>query len=285
MERYYHLYSSPLKNTPLFRKDEDKVYFLNRIAICRISFKFNVYAYVLMDNHVHFLVSGESSVILAAFNEIKRIFAKYLANTTGVVAIDIDDFSVSLRPINGEDDFKSVVAYILRNPLKAGLGSPMNYYWSSCFLYFNPWLRYFPVKTAKEYGAVKIRTNIKTRAALPDKYTFLDDMIFPGSWCLFKKVEQLFGRSVDLFCLLNIRTTEQDEEGKIEGVERNTYTDGQLMAKVDEYCKINGVDKISELTVTELRSLITLSHKRWGASKKQVKRILGASDSDINRFY
>ena len=285
MEKYYHLYSSPMEKTPLFRDSSDKNYFLNRIAICLQIFGFKVYAFVLMDNHIHLLVSGEEESILAAFSEIKRAYAKYLAATEGVVKVDINEFSVSMRLITGEEDFKTVVAYILRNPMKAGLGSPFHYEWSSNYLYFNPLLNKIAVKTLREYGTINVRNKLKTRVTLPDSYVILDDVIFPGCWVSYRKVEQVFGKSSDLFYMLHKWTVEQDEEAKMEAKEKNAYTDEALIAKLKEFCSLNGVGSIVELSITEQRSLISLAHRRWGASRKQLKRILGLSHDLIDRYY
>lgn len=279
--KYYHLFSSPLNNCPLFRDDKDRKFFLNRIVVYLPDKNVRVYAYCLMDNHIHFLVSGEDSNIMDLFADIKREYGKWIRKTEGFVSVNLDDFSVSLRIIKGEEDFRTVIAYILRNPMVAGLGSPISYAWSSAFLYFNPWLGQLLGEPLKEYGLVRFKQEIARRKQIPVNYRILDGIYHPADWCLYKKVEQVFGRPVDLFKLLGKWGVENEEEAKMELTEKNAYSDSQILAKVNEFCILNGVSKIEELSAGEIRMLVHTLQGRWGASKKQIKRIIGNSVSLI----
>ena len=271
---YYHVYSSALQKSPLFRNDADRRFFLNRIVLCLPGSDIQIYAFCLMDNHVHFLISGNEPGIRKLFSDIKREYGRWLGRTVGLVGVKLDDFEISMRIIRGEDDFKTVVAYILRNPVPAGLGSPMSYKWSSAFLYFNPWLSLFMGIPAKEYGITKLRTEISRRGELPD-INLLDGIFTPVKWCNYKKVEQVFGRPTDLFKLLWKYGIENEEDSKLEQVEKNAHNDSFILAKVQEYCTIYGVDKVENLTTAEIRALSRSLHERWGASKKQIERIIG----------
>lgn len=275
---YYHVYSSPLQNCPLFRNDADRRFFLNRIVLCLQSLNIQIYAFCLMDNHVHFLISGNESDILKLFFDIKREYGRWAGRSDGPVEVKLDDFEISMRPIKGEDDFKIVVAYILRNPVPAGLGSPTSYKWSSAFLYFNPWLNMFRKDSVKEYGTLRLRAEIGRRGELPGM-PLLDGIFNPMNWCNYKKVEQLFGRPIELFKLLGKYGIENEEEGKMEQIEKNAHNDSFILSKVQEYCTINGVDRVDCLTTVEERALACSLRDRWGASKKQIERILGNATS------
>lgn len=120
MDKYYHLFSSPLSG-PLFVNDDDRRYFLNRIALCHISKIFKTYVYCLMNNHIHLLVSGDEDRIKEAFNDIKRLYHRYLNSREEAIKVKLEEFSVSTRLINNLEDFKIVVAYILRNRLSQEL--------------------------------------------------------------------------------------------------------------------------------------------------------------------
>ena len=71
MEKYYHLQSSPLLHCPLFRNDVGRRFFLNHLALVLIDSRVKIYVYCLMDNHIHFLVSGEENDIIELFAEVK----------------------------------------------------------------------------------------------------------------------------------------------------------------------------------------------------------------------
>ena len=284
MEKYYHLYSSPLKS-PLFVNDDDRKFFLNRLALSHINKEFKTLVYCLMDNHVHLLVLGEEERIIQSFKGIKRLYSRHLNRREESVSVDIGNFNISLRLINGEEDFKGVVAYILRNPLVGGISSPGSYKWNSYFLYFNLWRELYKGVDLREYGKRNARHSIGTRTGINDDYSILDGIISPLCWCDYKKVEQVFRKSADFFRQLGRWDTEKEEESRITGAEMNSYSDSEYLAKVKEYCALYGVDSVNDLSVTDLRNLISMSHKRWGASKKQLERTLGLSLSMIERNY
>lgn len=272
---YYHVYSSPLRNCPLFRDDADRRFFLNRIVLCLLGTNIRIYAYCLMDNHIHFLISGEEASIMKLFADVKREYGRWLSRSRGPIEVDLDGFDISMRLIKGEEDFRTVVAYILRNPVAAGLGSPMSYKWNSAFLYFNPWLSLFAGISIKEYGITKLRTETGRRNELPAESTILDGIFNPVQWCNYRKVEQIFGRPIELFKLLGKYGIENEEESKMEQVEKNLHNDSFILSKVQEFCTLNGVDRVEQLTTVEVRALTRSLRDRWGASKKQIERILG----------
>ena len=285
MDKYYHLYSSPLRNCPLFRNDDGRRFFLNHTAIAMTQSGIKTYVYCLMDNHIHFLISGEEQTIRNEFINIKKEYGGFLSREESHIPISLNLFTISMRVINGEDDFKTVTAYILRNGMVAGLGSPFSYKWCSTFLYFNPFIELFRGVPANTYGMRAIRYKIKTRRILPDNFTYFDDMISPMCWCDYRKVEKVFGGAAEFFRLLGKWNIENDEESKLEATEKNAYTDSVLISKLKEYCSIQGVDSVEELSANELRNLVRMAHNRWGASKKQIERIMGISFSLIQRYY
>ena len=273
--KYWHLYSSPLTDCLLFRNGKDKKFFLNRLALCLLTHNIKIYAYCLMDNHIHLLISGEESDIESFFLDLKRAYGKYVAQDTSAGEVDLTKFNHSKRVITGEDDFRGVVAYILRNPSAAGMCSPIAYKWSSAFLYFNPWLSLFSGVTLKEYGKGKALKEFGTRMDIPESYTIIDGVLSPIVWCDYKKVEQLFGRSQEFFKLLFKWGIEDEEESKMVKAELNGFTDSELRSKVEEFCSIHGVSQISELSAGEIKNLVSIARVRWKASKKQIERVLG----------
>ena len=285
MEKYYHLHSSPLLHCPLFRNDVGRRFFLNHLALVLIDSRVKIYVYCLMDNHIHFLVSGEENDIIELFAEVKKIYGRFLVEEESHIPISLDRFSISMRVISGGEDFKIVTAYILRNGLVAGLGSPYSYKWCSVQLYYNPFVELFRGIGAWDYGMRKIRSVIKTRQPIPERLSFFDDMISPLCWCDYKKVEKVFGSSSEFFKYLGRWTAENEEESKLEATEKNAYTDSALVSKLKDYCSLQGVGSVDDLSAAELRNLIRMAHNRWGASKKQIERVIGISASMVQKYY
>jgi REP element-mobilizing transposase RayT len=60
---FYHVICRGNHRQVIFRNDEDRKYYLERLEEYRQRYGFNVYAYVLMSNHVHLLIqTGEVSL-------------------------------------------------------------------------------------------------------------------------------------------------------------------------------------------------------------------------------
>ncbi len=49
----YHIICRSISETPLFREDEDKEYYLKLLKVYSSKYKCSIYAYCLMDNHLH----------------------------------------------------------------------------------------------------------------------------------------------------------------------------------------------------------------------------------------
>lgn len=275
MENYWHLYTSPLPNCPLFRDEIDKMFFLNRIALCKQVHKIKVYVYCLMDNHIHILVSGDEEAVSAFFLDLKKAYGKHLSKHKMTINVDLSEFNLGKRVVTDEEDFRNVTAYILRNPWAAGMGSPLSYKWSSWFLYFNPWVELFRGVSVKKFGKCKAQTILETRMELPESLSMFEGIISPVCWCDYRKVEEVFVRSKDYFKLLSKWGLDDEEDQKIAREEWNSCTDTELIAKINEFCSMHGVSSVNDLTASELRDLSSTATRRWRASKKQVTRLLG----------
>ncbi len=280
--KYYHLYSNHLSSALLFRSREDFEFFINRLALLVRERKVKVYAYCLMSNHIHLLVSGEESDILALFRDLRRTYAQYLGyRYEGNVSLD--DFTPELREVTSPEDFRTTVAYILRNPQAAGVESVFAYEWSSAFLYFNPRLSSLTVKTPQEYGKVHFREQMHTRVNDTEGILMLGDYISPAIWCDYKTVERFFGRSLDYMKYLSNWNAERDYDC-LEGNEHNAHPDSYIVEQVESFCNSHGCSHPAALEVVTRRQLIRLLHRKFGASVKQIQRQTGEDEQTIRRF-
>ena len=60
---FYHVIVRGNQRQTIFRDDEDRLYYLKRVEHYRQRYRFSIYAYVLMSNHVHLLLETEDAVI------------------------------------------------------------------------------------------------------------------------------------------------------------------------------------------------------------------------------
>ena len=114
---------------PLLQSPQLKDIFEGVLEETRARHQARLYAYVLMPEHVHMLISEPPTILLAQFlKSLKQTTSRRLKG-------DRERFWQDRyfdRNIRGEDARSEVIRYIHRNPVKRGLvASPEQYRWSS----------------------------------------------------------------------------------------------------------------------------------------------------------
>ena len=99
--------------------------------------KSDIYAYCLMDNHVHLLLHEEGTDIARLMKRINVSFVYYFNKKYKRVGHLFQDRFKS-ENVDSEDYLLAAVRYIHNNPVKAGIvNSPEKYLWSSYYDYIN----------------------------------------------------------------------------------------------------------------------------------------------------
>ena len=131
----YHVMIRGINRQNIFEEDDDRLCFMKILSHCKEISGFRLYAFVLMSNHIHLLIEPAGEPLNTVLTRIETRYAmwynrKYLR--TGYL------FQNRYRSEAVETDqyFKTVLRYILQNPMKAGMESrPGTYRWSSYLAY------------------------------------------------------------------------------------------------------------------------------------------------------
>lgn len=133
----YHTMLRGINRQQIFEDEEDSEKFIQVLKDCKAVSKFELYAYCLMDNHIHLLIKPEKEPLELIF---KRIGSRYVYwynwkyNRRGHLFQD----RFKSEPIDTEEYFLTVLRYIHDNPLKAGLSKNVySYKYSSAKDYLN----------------------------------------------------------------------------------------------------------------------------------------------------
>ena len=127
----YHVMLRGINRQQIFYDDEDYGCFLSKLKVYKEISHYQIYAYCLMGNHVHILIKVADEPLETIFRRVSTAYVywynlKY--QRTGHL------FHDRYRSEAVEDDkyFLTVLRYILRNPVKAGMcSSPSEYEYSS----------------------------------------------------------------------------------------------------------------------------------------------------------
>ena len=280
---YFHLHSSPVPGL-LFKDEEDFRTGINLMAFCLVGTDLTLYCYCLMSNHFHMLLSGGEASVTTFFDRYRIRMSTYHARKYGS-ARHVRQMKMGLVPVLTPGQFRKEASYILRNPYKAGIDAPYSYRWSSCRLYFNPLLEKVKGQKVGNMSSRAMHRELHTRVSLPDHYEILDGMVLPSSFVDYRRVEDLFGTSIDFFNSLKEWKTDQEVESMHDQEEYATYPDELLLQKLQADFRAHHISGFQDMDARTARQFISILHRKYGCSKKQILRISGFDPETVDRFY
>lgn len=127
----YHIIMRGINRQNIFEDDEDKIKFLDTLDRYKSVSNYHIYAYCLMNNHIHILLKEDTESIS---NAIKRISSSYVLwyNNKYERCGHLFQERFKSEPVDTEDYFLIALRYIHQNPLKAKLSKGLtDYKWSS----------------------------------------------------------------------------------------------------------------------------------------------------------
>ena len=127
----YHVMLRGINRHEMFKNDIDKRKFLQVLIDCKGISGFKLYAYCVMNNHVHLLIQPEKESLQTIF---RRVGARYVywynLRYERVGHLFQDRFRS--EPITDDAYFLDALRYIINNPVKAGICNNVSeYYYSS----------------------------------------------------------------------------------------------------------------------------------------------------------
>jgi len=134
---YYHVMNRGLSHRDIFLEDKGRESFLDLLSDITRLWKVEIYAYCLMNNHYHLLLSTPAVGLARAMRHLDGI---YTQKFNRVHHRDGPLFRGRYKAIliDAEAYFLSVLRYIHRNPVGAGSVRDMDRYrWSSHWGYLN----------------------------------------------------------------------------------------------------------------------------------------------------
>jgi REP element-mobilizing transposase RayT len=132
---YYHVVIRGVGRQMLFEEDRDYETFLRILGKYCKEINVTVLAYCLMSNHVHMLVCDCGNNISLCMKKIGVSYSKYFNEKYERSGHLFQDRFFS-DPIRSENQLLKVFAYILNNPVKAGICRASEYKWSSFHEYW-----------------------------------------------------------------------------------------------------------------------------------------------------
>lgn len=247
---FYHIMLRGNEKKNIFLDDQDRERFIETIKKMKIGERFCLYAFCLMDNHVHLMLSERTEELAKVMKRITVSYVYYFNKKYKRVGHLFQDRYRS-EVIEEDNYVMSLVRYIHRNPVKAGIVELPEYYkWSS----YNGYL------DEEDYISKEL-----------EKEMLLE--LFSNNRLTAKKEFSRYmnEENSDEF-LENIEITEAVDE------EQAKYVFEQLL--IQRGIKVEDVvpDKISEDLVQEFKLITKLSNRKIAGiiniSKEQINKMI-----------
>lgn len=126
----YHVIARGNNQQAVFQSDGDKIRYLNRLEYYKQKFPYKIFAYVLMNNHIHLIIQVQDyqlSKIMQGIQQSYTIYYNRKYDCSGHV------FQQRYKAIlcQKDDYLLTLIKYIHLNPVRAGLSPGLEYQWSS----------------------------------------------------------------------------------------------------------------------------------------------------------
>ena len=126
----YHIIIRGINRQNIFEDDEDRIRFLETLDRYKKETGCELYTYCLMSNHVHLLVKENDDGLSSFMKRVNGSYAYWYNWKYDHVGHLFQDRFKS-EPVDDDTYFLTVIRYIHRNPLTAGMTDGLEYAWSS----------------------------------------------------------------------------------------------------------------------------------------------------------
>ena len=264
--------------------EEEFIAGMNRIAVClannlAMGMDIAIIAFCLMDNHFHFILFGtEEDCDLFAAN-YKKLLLMWIAKHRGTSISEPVEIGHWFIP---QEKVADKIAYVLRNPLAAGLKvTPQGYRWSSAHLMFTDWTPedYLPVSELSERAVKRI---CNSNISLPKDWFIINEKsVWPGSYVNVEAAENLYRSTGSFMFFLNNSNVDKDAaEEMMAGA--FSLPDSQVrMRAISLISRVFEKSQITSCSAEERGRVAILLKKELNCNNKQLARVLHLRLEDV----
>ena len=275
---YYHLFSDGFRTDVLFEDVKAFVAGMNIVALCYLKCEVRILAFVLMDNHVHFILYGEEQECILFRGKFIHRYRIWFSNAYPGRRCEMLDFDIKL--IDGERYLLNSITYVLRNGIAAGYAySADDYLWSSGGIYFRLPQRMEALvsswKTISEIPSTECRRMFNTRDKFPADWRVTPEgFIWPGNYLDYRLVESLF-KSSNAFTFFMGQLKEREINESLGINDRVSLPDLELREKaVNKSYKLYSETNLRNLDVRQRIAIGKELRREYRCSVKQIARII-----------
>lgn len=257
---------------------------MNYVAALAAEGSVFVLAFILMSNHVHFVLYGVRNDILWFINEFKRRHSKYLHKKYGTEKL-LKDNDVDIREIPEENEaVERAVAYVQMNCVAANICShPTQYPWGTGNTFFNT-VSPRGIRVDSIPGRARWRI-LRSKTPVPGHWLISDDgYILPSSYVKCGFVESLLQtpRRMNFFLRASSKARVKIESGE---KSMPAFKDQVVAYAVPDLCRtLFQKGSFGELSDSQKCEILLQLRYRFSSNIHQLARVTGLSYDEAARL-
>ena len=278
MIKNYLVTTDHLEEGLWFRDEKDFIAGMNFAAIQAFASKLKVLAFILMSNHVHFVVRGRWADVKAFINGLKSRQSRYLHNKYGTFEFlrrngyDIQEVSTL------DEGLEWAIAYSQMNSVAANIClHPLQYPWGTGPLFFSASKR-----TGTRIGDLSKRERIRLfhccDVDLPADWLVGEEgYILPESYVDIRFVETLY-RTPKRMNYFNVNSSKAKRKMESSDDNRPAFRDQVILAALpDLFRSLFQKQRFEELSASEKTESLRQIRFRFCSNAHQIARVTGLS--------
>ena len=271
---FWFVTTDHLTNKIWFRDDEDFKMGMNLVAILAVALSVDVLAFILISNHVHFVLCCSNEKAHQFIEAFKKRHSQYMNKKYGLKEL-LRRVRVKVEPVSGADEsLEWVIAYTNMNSVAAGIClASTGYPWGTGDTFFK----------AKSAKGRRIGTlSDRARAALlhstqPMPPHFLvgeDGYILPDSYVNVEMVQTLFRtpRRMNYF----LQNSSKAKRRLASNDAAPSFRDQIVLSAIGDLCQsLFQKPSLAALTPEEQAELLEQLRYRFSSNANQLSRVTG----------
>lgn len=257
-----------------FRDEEDFKMGMNLVAVLAVALDVDVLSFILMSNHVHFVLCCSKTKAYQFIKEFKKRHSQYMNKKYGVKEL-LRRVHVQVDPVSGADEsLEWVIAYTNMNSVAAGIClAPTGYPWGTGDTFFKA----KPAK-GRRIGTYSDRARVallhSTQPMPPHLLVGDDGYILPDSYVDVEKVQNLYHTPKRMnYFLVNSSKAKRRLDAKDNAP---NFRDQVILPAIGDLCQsLFQKSSLEALTQDELAELLKQLRYRFSSHANQLARVTG----------
>ena len=286
MKMIYLLSTDHLEDSLWFRDEDDFKVAMNYVAIQAVCCQdVSVLAFILMSNHVHFVLRGDREDVLDFINGFKHRYSIYMRRKYGLKKfLRLND--VDVKPIPYDDEApERAIAYVQMNSVAANICSyPNQWPWGTGNVFFN-----LSKTGGHPLGSFSHRAVVRLIHSdfegLPEDWIICDDgYIPPQMYVDVEAVEECFRSPNRMTYFLN-NSSKAKKRLESGGSNLPAFRDQTILAAMPDLCRsLFQKSAFVALNEEEQSEFARQIRYRFSADANQIARVCGVSYATAARL-